>query len=46
MTEHRLFPDGTVPHVSTPAFHAHRERAPHLEQPVHRERRQQARGKG
>lgn len=38
MAEHRLFPEGTVPHVSTPAFHAHRERAPHLEQPIHQRR--------
>jgi len=36
--EYRFFPEGTVPHVSTPEFHAHRERAPHLEQPVHRGR--------
>lgn len=34
MTEYRLF-DGDVPHVSTAAFHQHRERAPHLEQPIH-----------
>ncbi|MFC8447685.1 methyltransferase domain-containing protein [Kitasatospora sp. NPDC057223] len=37
MTEYRLFA-GDVPHVSTPEFHEHRERAPHLEQPVHRPR--------
>jgi SAM-dependent methyltransferase len=37
MTEYRLF-RGDVPHVSTAAFHADRERAPHLEQPVHRPR--------
>lgn len=37
MAEHRLF-EGDVPHVSTAAFHADRERAPHLEQPVHRPR--------
>ncbi|MGW6912604.1 class I SAM-dependent methyltransferase [Kitasatospora sp. NPDC054939] len=37
MTEYRLF-NGNVPHVSTAAFHASRERAPHLEQPVHRPR--------
>jgi len=35
--EHRLF-DGDVPHVSTAAFHEHRDRAPHLEQPLHRRR--------
>lgn len=43
MTEYRLFPEGTVPHVSTTEFHAHRERAPHLEQPVHRGRLEKAR---
>jgi hypothetical protein len=37
MTEYRLF-TGEIPHVSTAAFHEHRERAPHLEQPVHRPR--------
>lgn len=37
MAEYRLF-TGDVPHVSTPEFHEHRERAPHLEQPVHRPR--------
>ncbi|WP_393075315.1 methyltransferase domain-containing protein [Streptomyces sp. LN704] len=37
MAEHKLF-DGDVPHVSTAEFHAHRERAPHLEQPVHQGR--------
>lgn len=37
MTEHRLF-TGDVPHVSTPAFHADRERAAHLEQEAHRPR--------
>lgn len=37
MTEWKLF-DGDVPHVSTAEFHAHRERAPHLEQPEHRAR--------
>jgi 2-polyprenyl-3-methyl-5-hydroxy-6-metoxy-1,4-benzoquinol methylase len=31
-----------MPHVSTAAFHQHRERAPHLEQPVHRPRLEQA----
>lgn len=38
MAEHRLFPAGAVPEVSTPEFHAHRDRAPHLEQPGHRPR--------
>ncbi|MDQ2876670.1 MAG: class I SAM-dependent methyltransferase [Actinomycetota bacterium] len=37
MAEWKLF-DGDVPHVSTFEFHEHRERAPHLEQPGHRER--------
>ncbi|MER7814559.1 hypothetical protein [Streptomyces sp. NPDC096153] len=37
MSEHKLFA-GDVPFVSTAAFHAHRERAPHLEQPVHQPR--------
>lgn len=37
MTEWRLF-DGDTPHVSTFTFHEHRDRAPHLEQPVHRGR--------
>lgn len=35
--EYRFYPDG-VPPVSTFAFHEHRERAPHLEQPAHRPR--------
>lgn len=38
MSEHRLFPEGTVPYVSTAAFHADRPRAPHMEQPAHRPR--------
>jgi hypothetical protein len=37
VAEWKLF-TGDVPHVSTPEFHAGRERAPHLEQPVHRPR--------
>lgn len=37
MTEHKLFA-GDVPHVSTAEFHAYRARAPHLEQPFHRQR--------
>jgi hypothetical protein len=37
MAEYKLF-DGAVPHVSTREFHAHRERAPHLEQAVHQPR--------
>lgn len=35
--EWKLF-NGDVPHVSTFEFHEHRERAPHLEQLVHRAR--------
>lgn len=34
MSEWKLF-NGAVPHVSTPEFHEHRERAPHLEQGHH-----------
>ena len=34
MTEWKLF-DGDAPFVSTAAFHEHRERAPHLDQPHH-----------
>lgn len=37
MAEWKLFV-GDVPPVSTASFHAGRERAPHLEQPQHRER--------
>lgn len=37
MSEWKLF-TGPVAHVSTPEFHEHRERAPHLEQPIHRNR--------
>lgn len=37
MAEWKLF-DGDTPHVATFAFHADRERAPHLEQPIHRPR--------
>ena len=35
--EWKLF-EGDIPYVSTEEFHADRERAPHLEQAVHRER--------
>jgi hypothetical protein len=42
VTEHKLF-TGDIPHVSTAAFHADRERAPHLEQPAHWARLQRAR---
>jgi hypothetical protein len=35
--EHRLF-DTDVPYVSTAEYHHDRDRAPHLEQPVHRPR--------
>ncbi len=38
MTEYRIYPDATVPPVSTAEFHADRERAPHLEQAAHRPR--------
>ncbi|MCI3246289.1 methyltransferase domain-containing protein [Streptomyces spinosisporus] len=41
MAEYKLF-EGDTPHVSTAAFHARRERAPHLEQPVHRPRLEMA----
>ena len=37
MAEWKLF-DGDQAHVSTAEFHAHRERAPHLEQSGHRDR--------
>ena len=37
MTTWKLF-DGGTPYVSTAEFHAGRDRAPHLEQPGHRER--------
>jgi 2-polyprenyl-3-methyl-5-hydroxy-6-metoxy-1,4-benzoquinol methylase len=43
MAEYRFFPEGETPHVSTPEFHQHRERAPHLEQPIHRGRLEKAR---
>lgn len=42
MTEWRLFAEGETPHVSTAEFHADRERAPHLEQPIHRPRLERA----
>jgi Methyltransferase domain len=37
VTAWKLF-DGDIPYVSTAEFHAGRDRAPHLEQPGHRER--------
>lgn len=40
MAEHRLFPAGTVPYVSTLEFHEPRARAPHLEQDMHTQRLQ------
>jgi len=43
MTEWRFYPEGETPHVSTVAFHAGRERAPHLEQEAHRPRLELAR---
>lgn len=42
MAEYRLF-EGDTPYVSTEAFHYHRDRAPHLEQPTHQPRLFQAR---
>src|SRR5262252_7970312 len=39
--EHKLF-EGDTPHVSTFAFHEHRERAPHWDQPTHRPRLERA----
>ncbi|MHB1950170.1 MAG: class I SAM-dependent methyltransferase [Acidiferrobacteraceae bacterium] len=36
--ETRFFADGTVPEFTTASWYATRERAPHLEQPGHRER--------
>jgi hypothetical protein len=38
MAEHRLFPEGTVPRVSTYDFHQHRGRARHLEEGTHHNR--------
>lgn len=38
MSEWRLFPEGTIPEYTTPAWYAGRESAPHLEQPGHSER--------
>lgn len=43
MTEYRFYPEGTTPPVSTFAFHEHRERAAHLEQPGHAPRLLRAR---
>lgn len=42
MAEYKLF-EGDTPYVSTEAFHHHRDRAPHLEQPTHQPRLFQAR---
>lgn len=39
--EYKLF-EGDVPHVSTFEFHEHRERVPHVDQPVHQGRLDQA----
>src|SRR6185436_14252089 len=41
MTEWRLF-DGDTAYVSTAEFHAHRDRAAHLEDPLHRPRLERA----
>ena len=38
MAEWKLFPDGTIPECTTAAWYLSRERAPHLEQPGHRDR--------
>lgn len=38
MAEWRLFPEGTIPEYTTWQWYEGRERAPHLEQPGHRER--------
>ena len=43
MTEWKLFNEAT-PYVSTFSFHEHRGRAPHLEQPDHRQRLKAAAG--
>lgn len=42
MGEWRLFEEGTVPEYTTPAWYADRERAPHLEQDLHRGRLEEA----
>jgi len=36
--EARLFPEGTIPECATPAWYAGRERAPHVDQPLHQGR--------
>lgn len=38
MAEYRLFPEGTIPEYTQPAWYAKRERAPHLEQGAHQGR--------
>lgn len=38
MGEWRLFPEGTVPECTTAAWYAGRDRAPHLEEEIHRPR--------
>lgn len=38
MAEIRFFEEGSVPEWTTPEWYSHRETAPHLEQPGHRER--------
>lgn len=42
MGEWRLFEEGTVPEWTTPGWYAGRERAPHLEQELHRPRLMEA----
>lgn len=36
--EARLFPEGTIPECATPAWYANRERAPHVDEPLHKSR--------
>lgn len=38
--EWRLFPEGTVPEYTTPEWYAGRKHAPHINEPVHRDRLQ------
>lgn len=42
MIEHRLFDVGTVPEWTQPEWHALRERAPHVDEPIHLPRLQMA----
>lgn len=38
MTEWRLFPEGTIPEHTLPEWYAERERAPHVDEALHRPR--------